>query len=431
VIARLLEQASRRAEAADATLKSDETITLLFESGRLKSTAWSQERGVNLRVRAAGRLGVAGSTANDPASVVEAALASAAIGDAVDLILPAPAPLPIVRTHSPAAAAASVSDLAAIGQGLVERLTHDGWQVNATVERSAGSVRVANSRGVEATYELTTVSLAAEVTRVSGDDVLMVSDHYAAVDLPSDQAIASLAESILRRVRWAERAASPPRGELPVLFTPAGSTALLLPLRQAFLGKAVLQGISPLGGRRGERLFDPAFTMVDDPWADGAAGSRAIDDEGVPTRPIPLIDQGRVGEFIYDLETAARAVVPATGHARRTTFGKPQASYSNLRVSPGELSWDDLLSRMPDGLLVDDLIGVGQGNVIGGAFSHPVALAYRVSNGEIIGRVKDAAVSGNSYELLRQVAGLGRDVEWRGSLAIPAILLEGVSVTPR
>jgi PmbA protein len=431
MIARLLEQASRRAEAADASLKSDETITLLFESGRLKSTAWSQERGVNLRVRAAGRLGVAGSTANDPASVVNAALASAAIGDAVDLILPAPAPLPTVRTHSPAAAAASVADLAALGQGLVERLTHDGWQVNATVERSAGSVRVANSRGVEATYDITAVSLAAEITRVSGDDVLMVSDHYAAVDLPSDRAVASLAESILRRVRWAERSSAPPRGELPVLFTPAGSTALLLPLRQAFLGKAVLQGISPLGGRRGERLFDPGLTVVDDPWADGTAGSRAIDDEGVPTRPIALVDQGCVGEFIYDLETAARAVVPATGHARRTTFGKPQASYSNLRLSPGELSWDELLARMPDGLLVDDLIGVGQGNVIGGAFSHPVALAYRVTNGEITGRVKDAAVSGNSYELLRQIAGLGRDVEWRGSLSIPAILLEGVSVTPR
>jgi len=431
MISRLLEQAARRAEAADATLKSDETVTLLFESGRLKSTAWSQERGVNLRVRAAGRLGVAGSTANDPTAVVEAALASAAIGDAVDLILPGPAPLPTVRTHSPAAAAASVPDLAVLGQGLVERLAHDGWQVNATVERSAGSVRVANSRGVEATYDITTVSLAAEITRVSGDDVLMVGDHYAAVDLPSDQAVASLAESIRRRVRWAERAAPPPRGELPVLFTPAGSTALLLPLRQAFLGKAVLQGISPLGGRRGEQVFDPAFTLLDDPWADGAAGSRAIDDEGVPTRRIPLVDQGRVGDFIYDLETAARAVLPATGHARRTTFGKPQAAYSNLEVSPGELSFDELLARMPDGLLVDDLIGVGQGNVIGGAFSHPVALAYRVANGEILGRVKDAAVSGNSYELLRQIAGLGRDVEWRGSLAIPAILLEGVSVTPR
>jgi hypothetical protein len=33
--------------------------------------------------------------------------------------------------------------------------------------------------------------------------------------------------------------------------------------------------------------------------------------------------------------------------------------------------------------------------------------------------------------LLRQIAGVGREAEWRGSLFIPAILLEGVSVTPR
>lgn len=40
MISRLLEQAGRRAEAADATLKTDETVTLLFEAGRLKSTSW-------------------------------------------------------------------------------------------------------------------------------------------------------------------------------------------------------------------------------------------------------------------------------------------------------------------------------------------------------------------------------------------------------
>ena len=60
-----------------------------------------------------------------------------------------------------------------------------------------------------------------------------------------------------------------------------------------------------------------------------------------------------------------------------------------------------------------------------------MALAYRVVGGEIVGRVKDAAVAGNAYELLGRIAGLGRDVEWRGSLAVPPILLEGVSVTPR
>jgi PmbA protein len=431
VIARLLEQAASRADAADATLKFDETVTLLFEAGRLKSTSWSQERGVNLRVRANGRLGIAGSTASNPEALVDAALASAALGDQAELFLPAPAPPQAVRTHSPGAAAASVADLAALGQSLVERLSHDGWQVNATVERSAGTVRVANTRGVEVTYEVTAVSLAAEVTRVSGDDILMVGDYYAAVDLPGEPTVATLAESIRRRVGWADRPVAPPRGALPVLFTPAGSTALFLPLRQACLGKTVLQGVSPLGNRVGERAFDPKLTLTDDPWVPGASGSRPIDDEGVPTRRLPLVREGVIGAFIYDLETAARAGVPATGHARRSTFGKPQAAYSNLVVSPGTLAWAELVAGIADGLIVDDLIGVGQGNVIGGAFSHPVALAYRVVGGEIVGRVKDAAVAGNAYELLSRIAGLGRDVEWRGSLAVPPILLEGVSVAPR
>ena len=86
---------------------------------------------------------------------------------------------------------------------------------------------------------------------------------------------------------------------------------------------------------------------------------------------------------------------------------------------------------MNDGLLVDDLIGVGQGNVIGGAFSHPVALAYRIERGEISGRVKDAAVAGNVYELLKRIAGLGDDARWTGARFAPSLLLEGVSVARR
>jgi len=80
---------------------------------------------------------------------------------------------------------------------------------------------------------------------------------------------------------------------------------------------------------------------------------------------------------------------------------------------------------------VDELIGVGQGNVIGGAFSHPVALAYRVERGEITGRVKDAAVAGNAYELLKRIGGFGTDGRWYGARHTPSLLLEGVSVARR
>jgi len=74
---------------------------------------------------------------------------------------------------------------------------------------------------------------------------------------------------------------------------------------------------------------------------------------------------------------------------------------------------------------------VGQGNVISGAFSHPVALAYRVERGEITGRVKDAAVAGNAYELLKKIGGFGNDDRWYGARHAPSLLLEGVSVARR
>ena len=431
MIGPLLERAVRRAEAADAALKTDETLTLVFEAGRLKSTAFSQESGLNLRVSAEGRLGFAGTTSDDVDALLEAALASARVGDAVDLLLPAPAPLPTVTTCYPRVVAATLDNLMELGRGLVDRLTRDGCQVAVTVERSVGSVEVANTRGVAASYDVSVLTVAAEITRVAGDDVLMVADYWASADFPDDAATSTLAQSILQRLEWADRPAGPPHGALPVLFTPQGAHAILLPLRQACHGKAVLQGISPLAGRQGVRMFDAQFTVEDDPFLETAPGSRPIDDEAVPTRRLSLVQQGEIGEFIYDLETACRAGVPATGHARRSTFGKPQAAYSNLAVAAGPDGWDDLLRRIPDGLLVDELIGVGQGNVFGGVFSHPVALAYRVVHGEIVGRVKDAAVAGNAYELLGRLGGLGRDVERRGSLLLPPMLLEGVAVSPR
>jgi PmbA protein len=57
-----------------------------------------------------------------------------------------------------------------------------------------------------------------------------------------------------------------------------------------------------------------------------------------------------------------------------------------------------------------------------------VGLAYRVEKGEVVGRVKDAAVAGNAYELLGRVAGLGTEAQWIGSMAVPPLVIEGVAV---
>jgi PmbA protein len=260
----------------------------------------------------------------------------------------------------------------------------------------------------------------------------MAYDDVTAAGPPSDAELDGIAASIVRRMERGERIVGPPEGKLPVLFTPHGSAAVLLPLRQALSGKTVLQGISPLGEKLGETLFDPAFDLVDDPLLSSRVGSRPADDEGVPSARLPLIEQGTLRAFVYDLETAARAGTRTTGHGRRGTFGKPAIGFSNLVIKPGAAAEQALLREMGHGLVVDELIGVGQGNVISGAFSHPVALAYRVDGGEITGRVKDAAVAGNAYELLKRIRAIGSAAKWLGGTRlVPPLLLDDVNVARR
>lgn len=437
MIERVLEEARRRTDAADALWHRVERTSVAFESGRLKTCGVSEESGVNLRVVHDGRVGVAGSTAGDAADLVSRALASAALGERLALAFPAAAPQPPVVTAAPAAAAAPLAQLVALGQALVDRVSRDGCQVNVAIERATGETRLLNTAGADAAYASTDVSVGVELARFSGDDVLLVSDFYSGIDLPAAADLDALARAIADRFTPALRVVAPPEGALPVVFTPAGVSPILLPLEQALSGKSVLQGVSPLGARLGEQVLDPRCTLMDDPLASGRPGSRPVDDEGVPSRVLSLVERGSVRAFVYDLETATRAGTASTGHGHRGTFGKPHLGYTNLRFGDG--AWGGggtrlgggLLAGIRDGLLVEDLIGVGQGNVIGGAFSHPVALAFRIQGGEITGRVKDAAVAGNVYELLARIGGFGDDGRWLGSRWSPSLLLEGVSVARR
>jgi PmbA protein len=449
VIDRLLDAARSRVDGADALWRREERTSVSFEAGSLKAAAVAEEAGVNLRVLAGGRVGVAGSTAAAPdlAALVDRARASADLGEPLDLAFPAasPPPLPHLPTFFDRAANASLDDLIRMGRGLVERLTRDGCQVNVSLEREVSETAVGNSAGGRGGYRATGVGVTAEITRIAGDDVLMVYDQCVGADWPQDADLDALVRSIEGRFEPALTVVPPPEGSLPVIFTPSGLAAVLLPLEHALSGKTVLQGTSPLAGKLGEEIFDSSFSLTDDPLARARAPSRPVDDECIPSRTTDLVQRGVVQRFVYDLETAARAKTGSTGHGRRGIFGKPRIAYTNLivgdapRPTPddgGRRAWDvglggGLIADVADGLIVDDLIGVGQGNVIGGGFSHPVALAYRVRRGEITGRVKDAAVAGNAYELLKRIGGVGGDGRWLGARWSPSLRLDGVSVARR
>jgi len=440
VIPAALEALKKAADAGDACWRRSERTTIAFESGRLKSAGVVEESGLNIRVLKDGKVGVAGTTATDapPSDVVARALASAALGEPLAIEFPSSSKFSAVSTESKSATSASVGTLADIGRGLVERLSRPDAQINVVVEREVAELTIGNTAGGQGTYRATGVSVGADIARVSENDVLMIYDELTGVGLPTSEDLDFLVDSIKTRLELALKIVDPPSGSLPVVFSPMGLQAILLPLKEALSGKTLVQGISPLQGKTGEPVFAEGLSITDDPTLADRPASYPFDDEGVPARRLPLIDCGTPRGFVYDLETAARlgGSQRSTGHGHRGVFGKPHLGYSNLIVgtTPGPSRWSfggGLLDGIRDGLLVDDLIGVGQGNVIGGAFSHPVALAYRIQNGKITGRVKDAAVAGNVYDLLKKLGAWGNDGRWVRTRWSPSLLLEGVSVAGR
>ena len=85
-----------------------------------------------------------------------------------------------------------------------------------------------------------------------------------------------------------------------------------------------------------------------------------------------------------------------------------------------------------EGLIVHNVLGLGQGNAISGEFSVNLQLAYKIENGRVVGRVKDVMLAGNIYEALKKIAAIGDKAEWTGgTLLTPPIQIESLSVVAK
>lgn len=424
----------RGAQEAEAFYSEVEETPVLFEANRLKQLNARQVSGVALRVIAGGRLGAASSSRRgDVEGLVEMALESAPYGPEARFHFPAADSYPSVQTYDPQVESFSLDDMVHLGQGLIDAVRREEPELvcDASVRRAVHRVVGINSNGGRFEYWRTVFSLGVHGTLVRGTDMLFVGDGQASCQAIRDGA--TVVQEVVRQILWARRTAVVRTGEMPVVFTPQGvAGALLGPLATAFSGRMAHQGQSPLAGRLGEPLYDQRFSLWDDPTLPYRTGSRICDDEGVASRRLPLVDGGVVAHFLYDLQTAGLAGAEPTGHGSRGPGGQVGISPSCLVFAEGELDLEDLVREVRDGLVVEQLMGAGQGNVLGGDFSGNVLLGYKIEGGEVVGRVKDTVVAGNVHRLLAEaLLALGRGRWVGGSLYVPPIAFARLSVAAK
>jgi PmbA protein len=320
-----------------------------------------------------------------------------------------------------------------MGNWLIDRLrSHTPELVcEAGVTKSVGIVHILNSRGGEASYRKSHFSIRIEGTLIRDTDMLFVGESNSSCRPIRE--FQEIADAVIEQLELAKRTASIATGRLPVILTPKGvASALLSPLALAVNGKMVVEGASPLVGRLGELIFDDRISIWDDATLNYRPASRPCDDEGMPSQRTALIEGGVVANFLYDLQTAAIAGAMSTGSGSRSRGGMPTPSVSALVIDEGDTSFTEMVRDIKEGLIVEMLIGAGQGNVLGGEFSGNVLLGYKVESGEIVGRVKDTMVSGNIYDALKGLIAVGNETQWvGGALKLPPFYLSSLAVASK
>jgi len=430
----ILARAGKVAEAAEVFMASSEETPVQFEANRLKHVQSKQASFVALRIIREGRVGYAVSTElNDRQRLVEAAVETAEFGIRAEFTLPGATAYPRTKVFDPAVESVSLEEMVGLGSELIDMVRKHTPEILCDAEVAKGTtlVRIINSRGGELSYRQTGFSLGIQGQLIRGTDMLFVGEGQSSCRPLSDTS--AVAGVVLRQLELAREQAPIATKVLPTVFTPDGvASALISPLMVALNGKVVLQGASPVGNKLGEQIFDRKLSLHDDPTIGYRPQSRPADDEGTPSQRTPLITRGTVAGFIYDLQTAALARKKSTGNGGRHHGGLPSPTPSAFIFTAGDTAFDDMVSDIKEGLIIEQLMGAEQGNILSGDFSGNVLLGYKIESGKIVGRVKDTMVSGNIYQLLKEITAVGSDARWVGSsVYTPSLYCPGLSVASK
>ncbi|MGA0539639.1 TldD/PmbA family protein [Neotabrizicola sp. VNH66] len=298
-------------------------------------------------------------------------------------------------------------------------------QAEASAGYSRREIHLAQSNGFAGGYGRTGHSRS--VVAFVGEGTGMQRDHAGegrahAGDLPGAEGIGTLAaDRALARLG----AVKPPTGTYPVLYDERIAASLIGHLLSAINGESVARGASWARGLMGQAVLPAGLSLTEDPLRHRGPASRPFDAEGLPARAKALVADGVLQSWVLDLATGRRLGLPSTGNAMRGPSAPPSPGTTNVDLTQGSASREDLLAGMGTGLLVTSLIG-STINPTTGDYSRG-ASGFWVQNGQISHPVHECTIAGNLRDMLLRIVP-ANDARPHLSLRVPSLLVDGMTL---
>ena len=291
-----------------------------------------------------------------------------------------------------------------------------------------GSILLANSHGFTGSYASSTYSLSVSPIAADGQNGGMQRDYWYSVsrrfhelDKPED-----IGREAARRTVRRLGSRTMTTQEVPVIFDPEIAQGLLGHLASAVSGYSLYKGASFLVGQLGKTIAADSVTVIDDGRLPNGLGSRPFDGEGVPTRRNVVVENGVLSSYLLDTYSGKKLGMASTGNASRSVGENPTVGSTNLFLSPGHHTPEEILKSTKRGLLVTELIGFGV-NMVTGDYSRG-AVGFWVENGEIAHPVEEVTIAGNLKTMLTDIEMIGNDLKFRGRTASPTVKIRKMMV---
>jgi TldD protein len=390
-------------EIADVFVETRREIALDWRDGEIASARPACEQGLAARWQGRGQETLAFVSRVDEAGAREAVRAlQSALGRA-------PLPIKPGRDEPPPESAAP-ADADRWIRRLSSLLSRHAPRHRLRWTMTDFARQVIPARGTAAAFTRRLISLEGTFLARSrrGDEIREFSFHAPDLESTGDELRAALSVAAEPR----DPTVPCPDGENDVVLS-GGCAAVLF---HEILSHPLEFGAeSPLSELEQARVAVPELEVRDDATRLDLFGGYERDDEGIKPRPVKLLDSGRLAGRLTDRSRAGAA--GSNGHARRASPSEPPfVRGSNVIVSPGHTTTDEVARRLANGLWIERFQG-GSVELVSGRFRLRFPRARRVRRGRLADELGPGTLAGDILGTLKSIEpGLGHDVRVDRSL---------------
>lgn len=209
-------------------------------------------------------------------------------------------------------------------------------------------------------------------------------------------------------------------GKYNVIFTRSAVQSLWGSFSSAISGGALYRNRSFLCNYLGKQVLSDKISIYEDPFVLKGLGSRNYDSDGVRVTASDIVKDGMLEQYLLATYSSRKLGLKSNGHA---------SGIHNWYISfkDGTCSFDELLSKAGEGVVVTGLMGQGI-DLVSGNYSRG-AEGYYFKDGKFVHAVDGITIAGNLKDMFLNMEAMADDFDERYKIQTGSILIPDMTVS--